>query len=102
MKKTLLLSALLGLVVHTTATAQTFEAQAGDTSIATYFSGSSLKVFNRLRSTGSGNVKVQWKVVNSSFGPSWSLVGLCDNVTCYPPSSTLDATWKITDTIDNN
>lgn len=102
MKKTLLLSALLGLFVYTGSTAQTFEAQAGDTSVAAYFNGTSLKVHNRLRSAGTGNVKVRWKVVNSSFGTNWSLVGLCDNVTCYPPSSTLDANWKVTDTIDNN
>ena len=102
MKKILLLSALLGFVLHTTVTAQTFEAQAGDTATAAYFSGTSLKVNNRLRSTGTGNVKVRWKVVNSSFGTGWNLVGLCDNVTCYPPSTTLDGTWKVTDTIDNN
>lgn len=102
MKKTLLLSAVFGFALHTASNAQTFEAQAGDTARAEYFSGSSLKVLNRLRSTGSSSVRVQWKVVNSMLGTNWSLVGLCDNITCYPAATTLNSSWKTTDTIDNN
>lgn len=98
MKKILLLSALLGFLFNTAATAQTFTAENGDTSMVIYSSGNSLKVFNRLKSASSSPVTLRWRVTNPStaLASGWTLTGLCDNIQCHSASTTLDNNWKTT------
>ena len=96
MKKTLLLSALIGLFSFHAATAQTFEAQRGDTAITAYTTGPTMEVYNRLRSTSSTPVTLEWKMTLDAIPASWSLVGVCDNIACRTPASSRDGSWKPT------
>lgn len=104
MKKILLLSAFLGLTLHTAVTAQTFEAQMGDTSILGWANGSTFKIYNRLRSTSSTPVTLRWRVLNpaSAVPSGWTLTGVCDNLGCRSAATTLDNTWKESGMYDNS
>jgi hypothetical protein len=102
MKKTLLLSALTGLLSLSAATAQTFEAQQGDTSIAAYSGGSNLSVYNRIRSTSTTPVKLDWRMTFDGIPPSWTLTGVCDNIACRSASDSRNSTWKQSDDYGNN
>jgi len=96
MKKILILLGLIAAGAGGAVQAQTFETQAGDTSISIWSSGNSLKVYNRVRSTSSTPVTIQWRVTNPTTAvPSgWDLVGVCDNLSCRSTSVSLDNTWK--------
>jgi hypothetical protein len=96
MKKILLLSAIAALfsLSFSVSTAQTFEAEKGDTSIASYNGNSTLGVYNRLRSTSSTAVNLQWRMTYDGIPASWYLTGVCDNIACRSASDSRDATWK--------
>ena len=103
MKKTLLLSALVGLLSFSISTAQTFQAQEGDTSILGYnTSNSTMFVYNRLRSTGANPVTLEWRMTLDNIAPSWTLTGFCDNISCRSASASRDASWKTTDPYTSN
>jgi hypothetical protein len=104
MKKTLLLSALTGLLSLSAATAQTFEAQRGDTAITPYASsmGNTMEVYNRLRSTTGSTVELEWKMTFNGIPSTWSLVGFCDNIACRTTQETTNNSWKQTSPYTTN
>ena len=102
MKKTLLLSALVGLFSYSDSTAQTFEFQRGDTAMEVYTSGSNMYVYNRPRATSSAGVTLEWKMTFDGIPASWTLTGVCDNISCRSSAESRNSSWKPTMQYDDS
>lgn len=79
--KKVVLFALVAFGLTSQISAQSFSV-AHDT--VTAYTAGSVDVHNTVNNLTSGNLAINWKVVDSSIAPGWTIDGICDNQLCYP------------------
>lgn len=88
MKKIKLIAAFVAMFGAIGASAQSFNLDK-DTSKAFFAAGSgNTDVKIKVSNVSSSTITLNWKVANYHLDPSWQLIGLCDNVSCYDNATT--------------